>query len=200
MTRQRERRWAGVDVGGHGKGFDVAVVNRGGLVSRPRRLKSATAVVDWLRPKSPELVAVDSPRAPAPQGARARQCERDLSREVCGIRWTPDRAALDLGGAYYDWVRNGLELYSALHKAGLVAIEVFPTAAWTRWGGPRDASRAAWSRRVLAELGLEGLPARLNQDARDAVAAALTARLYDEGNAQCFGPIVVPAEDSKALI
>ena len=188
-------------MGGPRKGFDAVVIDRHGVVAGPRsRLTSPEDVVDWLRHRSVELIAVDSPHSPAPDGVRLRECERQLSREVCGIRWTPDRATLDRGGSYYDWVRNGLDLYKALHAAGWTAIEVFPTAAWTRWGGPRDTSRAAWSRRVLGELSLQGVPARLNQDGRDAIAAALTARLYDEGNVQCFGPIVVPAEGSNSLI
>lgn len=73
------------------------------------------------------------------------------------------------------------------------AIECFPTAAWTRWHGPRAGrSRSAWTREGLAASELEGVPPRTNQDARDAIAAALTARDYDQGRYQAFGQIVVP--------
>jgi hypothetical protein len=37
------------------------------------------------------------------------------------------------------------------------------------------------------------VPGRASQDARDAIAAALTARLHAEGRTECFGGIVVPA-------
>jgi hypothetical protein len=72
-------------------------------------------------------------------------------------------------------------------------IECFPTAAWTRWHRPRAGrSRSAWSREALAASDLQGVPQRTNQDARDAIAAALTARDFDQVRCQAFGQIVVP--------
>jgi uncharacterized membrane protein YgcG len=44
----------------------------------------------------------------------------------------------------------------------------------------------------LTALGLEGLPTRTNQDQRDAIAAALTARQYTQGLTETIGEIVVP--------
>jgi predicted nuclease with RNAse H fold len=74
-------------------------------------------------------------------------------------------------------------------------IEVFPTASWTRWHGKRGhRTRAAWSLEALAELGLEGIPSRTNQDQRDAIAAAVTARQYTSGMTETIGEIVVPAD------
>ena len=184
--------WAGVDVGA-GKGFDVAAIDAAGLVAGPQRLATVGAVVDWLLGRPPRLVAVDSPCRPAPDGASSRRAERDLARAVCGIRYTPDAAALRASPRYYGWVRHGFALYEALDRAGLPAIECFPTATWTRLGAPRgNRSRAAWSREVLWRAGLEKLPARMGQDARDAIGAALTARLHHAGATECFGEIVVP--------
>ncbi|MGZ4246151.1 MAG: hypothetical protein ACXVSE_17825, partial [Solirubrobacteraceae bacterium] len=126
-------------------------------------------------------------------GHTARAGERALRRRVCGIRWTPDDARVQ-GSDYYGWVRHGLALFAALADRGVPTIEVFPTASWTRWAGPRGAvSRAAWSRAALASLALQGVPARTNQDKRDAIAAAVTARLHTEGITETFGEIVVPA-------
>lgn len=72
-------------------------------------------------------------------------------------------------------------------------MEVFPTASWTRWSGPRGAvSRARWSRAALASLGVEDVPQRTNQDQRDAIAAAVTARQHTFGQTETFGEIVVP--------
>ena len=185
-------RFAGVDVGAR-KGFDVTAIDRDGVVAPPERLPSVDAVVAWLLARTPRLVAVDSPRRAAPDGARSRRDERELARAVCGIRYTPDAAALDSNRGYYAWIRHGFALYAALERAGVPTIECFPTATWTRLGGPRGMrSRAAWSRRVLSRQGLAGVPARTNQDARDAIGAALTARLHDAGATERFGEIVVP--------
>ena len=45
---------------------------------------------------------------------------------------------------------------------------------------------------ALAALNLEGLPSRTNQDSRDAIAAAVTARDYAHKHVDAFGDIVVP--------
>jgi predicted nuclease with RNAse H fold len=191
------RRWAGVDVGA-GKGFDLAVIEGDRLVAGPARIVEIQEVVRWLREQRPRVVAVDGPRSPAADGQLSRREERDLVKaKVCGIRYTPSRAALDAGRSYYAWIRNGLELYEALSEAersaGWTQIECFPTATWSRLGGPRGKrSRARWSHEVLQGLGLRGLPSRMSQDARDAIAAAVTARLYDERQTGSFGDIVVP--------
>jgi predicted nuclease with RNAse H fold len=187
--------WAGIDVGAE-KGFDVAVIDDLSLVAGPTRLTSAAQVVAWLRDERPAVIAVDSPRSPAPDGDLSRQGERELSRRVCGIRYTPDRAALLANKAYYAWILNGFDLYDALAQEehpDLVTIECFPTATWTRLGWPRgDRSRAQWSGEVMGSLGLSGLPKRMNQDARDAIGAALTARLYSTARTEPYGDIVVP--------
>ena len=193
----RGQRWAGVDVGAR-KGFDVAAIDRCGLVAGPTRLVHVREVVRWLREQCPRAVAVDSPRSPAPDSELSRQCERDLvSASVCGIRYTPNEAALAENPTYYAWIANGFRLYAALsaakQSAGWEIIECFPTATWSRLGEPRAGrTRACWSHAVLDSLRLEGLPRRINQDARDAIGAALTARCYDEGTTEAFGEIVVP--------
>ena len=185
--------WAGVDVGGRRKGFHLAVVDGARLVDGPVRVRSPREVIDRLRESRPRLVAVDSPRVPAPAGARSRPCEREFAAAgICGLRYTPDRRAI-ASSPYYEWIAQGLALYRALDTAGLIAIECFPTASWTRWLGPRGTEpRAAWSRRALARLGLVGVPRRTSQDDRDAIGAALTARVHDAGRCEVYGDIVVP--------
>ena len=190
--RRRDQSWAGIDVGGRRKGFHTAVVDDGGHCTGPINLPTAAAVRDWLRPFSPLVVALDSPLATAPPGRTAREGELRLARSVCGIRWTPPRERLD-GNPYYAWILHGLELAELLRRSGnWEVIEVFPTAAWTRWAGPRRGSRARWSQAALETLGVSGLPPRLGQDGRDAVAAAVTARLWSAGATQSFEEIVVP--------
>jgi predicted nuclease with RNAse H fold len=187
--------WLGVDVGGARKGFDAALVDDRRLLRLTGGLDRAgvVALVDSARPR---VVGVDGPRSCAPPGETSRACERALARAVCGIRWTPDHRRVE-GGAYYGWVVEGLRLYEALASLDVEVIEVFPTAAWTRWAGPRGARRrSVWTRDALAGLGLDDVPPRTNQDQRDAIAAAVTARAYSRGATQAFGEIVVPTSRS----
>jgi predicted nuclease with RNAse H fold len=182
----------GVDVGGARKAFDVALVDDRRLVD-VRRRQSVEDVVAWVAAARPAVVAVDSPRSCAPAGRTCRPDERALRAAVCGIRWTPPRDRL-AGNPYYAWIVHGLRLYDALALESADVIECFPTASWTRWHGPRDGRpRSQWTRAALAALDLEGIPARTTQDARDAIAAALTARAYTLGAVEVFGEIVVPA-------
>jgi predicted nuclease with RNAse H fold len=184
-------RWMGVDVGGQRKGFDVALVE-GRRLTGLRRRQSVEEVIEWVSSAVPEVVAVDSPRSCAAPGSTHRPEERELRLAVCGIRWTPAREQVD-GNPYYEWVVEGLRLHEALAREPVEVVECFPTASWTRWHGPRGRRpRAAWTAQALAALELEGVPGRVSQDARDAIAAALTARAHAEGRSQSFGAIVVP--------
>lgn len=183
--------WLGVDVGGVRKGFDLALIDRTGLVELKGRARVGD-VLEAVRRHRPEVVAIDSPRRTAPHGERSRQDERSLAKQVCRIRWTPDVASVQVG-ASYEWIREGLRLYAALERVGVEAVEVFPTASWTRWFDARgSARRSTWTRAGLAALPLAHLPDRTNQDQRDAVAAALTARQHSEERTERFGEIVVP--------
>ena len=183
--------WIGVDVGGERKGFDVAVIDRCRLLLLRRRLTCVEAVkiVDEVEPA---VVGIDSPRCCALTGARSRECERALATHICGIRWTPDLPAVD-SSDYYAWIRHGFKLYDALASVEAEVIEVFPTASWTRWLGKRGSQRrSAWTRSGLSKLALSSVPSRTNQDQRDAIAAAVTARQYYDGTAHRIGEIVVP--------
>ena len=184
----------GVDVGAARKGFDVALVDERRLLGLRSR-QSVGDVVAWARDVAPAVIAIDSPRSCAPAGATHRADEAALRRAVCGIRWTPHRDEVG-GNPYYAWIVHGLALHEALAALDVDVIECFPTAAWTRWHGPRDGrSRAAWSLEALAARGLDGVPARTNQDQRDAIAAAVTARAYSRGQTDAFGEIIVPMTD-----
>jgi predicted nuclease with RNAse H fold len=184
--------WVGVDVGGKRKGFDVAVIDdRRVLVLRGH--VTCRQVADIVAETRPAIVAIDSPRSCAPDGQTARDGELQLARSICGIRWTPDAGRVH-ASAYYAWILEGLDLFGTLTDRGAEVIEVFPTASWTRWHGKRGAqSRASWSRQGLAALGLENVPERTNQDQRDAIAAAMTARQHSLALTETIGEIVVPA-------
>ncbi len=184
---------AGVDVGGARKGFHAAIVEGKRVIAGPKHLRCPPDVVAWLADWKPRLVAVDSPRRPARQGQRSRDCERTFTAaKICGIRYTPDERAVR-SNPYYEWVVNGFLLYEALMQHGIKTIECFPTASWTCWFGQRGTRRRTiWSRQALSALGLAGVRSRLNQDDRDAIAAALTASDHLAQRTQCFGDIVVP--------
>jgi predicted nuclease with RNAse H fold len=183
-------KFMGVDVGAVRKGFDVALLD-GDAVELQARC-TADEVVAWARRSQPRVIAIDSPAAWAPPGESSRRDERELVRAgICNIRWTPSEAAA-ADRPYYAWIVNGLALYGALADGPWEVIECFPTASWTRWAGRRGTRRrAAWTREALAGLDLRGLPARTNQDQRDAIAAALTARDHAEERTEAFGAIQV---------
>ena len=127
-----------------------------------------------------------------PEGQTTRDGERQLAKAICGIRWTPDAQQVH-GRPYYAWIVEGLALFDALTARDVEVIEVFPTASWTRWHGKRgDRTRSTWSKQGLATLGLEGVPTRTNQDQRDAIAAAMTARQHTLGMTEAMGEILVP--------
>ncbi|MEZ5098955.1 MAG: DUF429 domain-containing protein [Thermoleophilia bacterium] len=185
--------WAGVDVGDTRKGFHYALLGRGDGVEIGA-VRDAAALSELLSVRRVELVAVDSPIAAAPLGERSRLGERLLASRktgVCGIRWTPDMSRMEGRRSYYGWILNGLLLYAELERSDIRAVECFPTASWTRLIGKRGScSRAAWTSAGLARLRLAADPS--NQDERDAVMAALTARLCAWGLTESFGTIVVP--------
>jgi predicted nuclease with RNAse H fold len=184
--------WVGVDVGGKRKGFDVAVIGDRRVLALQGHL-TCRQVVGIVTGERPAVVAIDSPCSFASGGQSARGGELQLAKSICGIRWTPDERRVR-ASAYYAWILEGVALFGALATHSVEAIEVFPTASWTRWHGNRGSqSRAAWTRQGLAALGLEEVPERTNQDQRDAIAAAMTARQHTLGLTETMGDIVVPA-------
>ena len=102
--------WAGVDVGAQRKGFHVAALDDRRVVHGPVNLASVAETAELLESLAPLVIGIDSPCAPAPPGARSRECERRLAATVCRIRYTPDADALVAGGSYCAWIHNGLAL------------------------------------------------------------------------------------------
>lgn len=190
----------GIDVGGKRKGFHLAEISSGEPVGDPLQLADVAAVVEQVEQVRPAMIGLDSPKSCADPGESSRRDEREFrSAGICAIRWTPDEATVRSGGAYFEWVRNGLDLYEALAKLidPELLIEVFPTAAWTQLHAPRgNRSRSEWSIEALESLDLDlAATRRWSQDDRDAVAAAYTAMLFAEHPERTlrFGDLVVPA-------
>jgi predicted nuclease with RNAse H fold len=168
---------------------------------------AVAAVRRWAATLRPACIAVDSPAAWAETGHAARACEVDFARaRVCGIRFTPDAAtAAARTDAYYGWIEHGLDLWRALVDGGERVIECFPTASFSQWvGGRSGRTRATWTRQAVqrfAVAGVTGTTAAGNQDRRDALAAALTARQYAirPASTLSFGPLKIPRPGSDPL-
>jgi len=174
--------------------FRVRAVRAWGRVLALQSHLTRVQVVDLAMKHRPAVIAIDSPCCCAPEGRTARDGELQLARSICGIRWTPDEKHVH-ESAYYAWILEGLALFQALAAHDVEVIEVFPTASWTRWHGKRSPqTRAVWTRHGLAALGLGGVPARTNQDQRDAIAAAMTARQHSLAVTETMGDIVVPID------
>lgn len=201
--------WVGNGVGGRRKGFHAAALAQD-LTVRFEEFAGETAVDDaaaWVRSVRPACVAVDSPAAWARTGRKARDCEIDFARaHICGIRFTADaQTAAVRTDSLYGWIEHGLELRHALRGGASSVIECFPTGSFTQWAGSRGRqSRAAWTTSLLSQLaprGLSGCAMASNQDRRDAVAAALTARQFTTRPEAVlsFGTLQVPAKGSDPL-
>jgi hypothetical protein len=189
----------GVDVG---KSFDLVAIDEVHIVEQPTRVETVQEAIEWIRHVKPLLAAVDGPRSPAPDGERSRPCEREfLAAKICNIRATPDRATIaGRVDSYYGWIENGFALYGALCADSTAAIECFPTASWTRWVGRRGGrTRASWTADGLGALKLAATPTRTNQDVRDAIAAAVTARAHVQGRTETFGDLVIPLPSAEAV-
>lgn len=194
-------RFVGVDVGAPRKGFDVAVIDGRRIVALEsgQDLGGVAQVVGDVRPA---VVGIDSPARCAKAGARSRPGERELARGICPIFYTPDEATVRSGNAFYGWVVHGLELYARLEESfpATTCVEVFPSAAWTVLAGPRNGRpKTRWSREALHAAGIEGVPGRSSQDARDAAGAALVAQLFARGLTDDYGGIAVPREGAVAF-
>lgn len=197
--------WAGVDVGGRRKGFDVALVDSERVIEL-KRFSGSDAVEEATEFIShATTIAIDSPAGWAPEGETCRPLERVY--KVTSLFYTPSESVgLGRTDGYYDWIIHGLELWQAVRSKGLSAIECFPTASFTRWYGPRaTASRAVWTKtalRAICDARLADWDKATNQDRRDALAAALTARQWSvaSGSLQTdFDPLLVPRERSDPL-
>lgn len=190
------RLFAGVDVGARRKGFHIAVIDDELNLVDQRCETAAGEAARFLAGRRVAVVAVDSPLSaaePAEPGEHGRTCEYEfLARKVCGIRLTPDEVTIRKTHAtdFYGWIINGWELYEALdvraHEERWEVVECFPTATWTILYGrrPRGVSRAMWSREALDALPVQRSAGRLNQDQRDALAAAYTAWLHGRGDSK----------------
>ena len=192
-----KRTWAGVDVGGKRKGFHLAVID-GSRVTELEHYPDAQTLANHLIKLKPQAIGIDSPQEWAPSGQKSRPAEREFAaKKICGIRYTPSLTTAQAHpGTYYEWIANGMELWNRLRdSSSLKVVEVFPTASWSIWHGPRGKrTRPAWSQKALENLPISLPATRWNQDFRDAVASALTAKT---ASTTASGNIALPKQSSS---
>jgi hypothetical protein len=179
----------GVDVGGRRKAFDVAVVEGRSLIGLRER-QSVDDVVAWVASVKPSVVAIDSPRsAPRPAGPTGRRKRMSAMRSAAS------------GGRPRAPNSKAIPTTSGSSRDCVSMTRSRPSRSKWSSASPRPPGRAGTGRATVA-AGPRGRAKRsprsnsrggvTNQDKRDAIAAALTARDYDHDCFDAFGDIIVP--------
>lgn len=209
---QSGRTALGIDVGER-KGMDLVLMAEGPRVLHAQRVATADVafLIDSWKPK---VVAIDSPPGFPTRGPRKTEVElRRHGLSLFATPWDPRKQV----NAFYNWMREGFKVYHIARESGFdlyaggksvggKAIEVFPfasAAALTGSGRPRDKSKSAWRREVLAKRGVDTSPLR-GIDQVDAALAAYTGLSALDG---CFcwlgevseGVIVLPCNNQDLL-
>ena len=184
--------WIGVDVGGPKKRFDVAVIDEASLRDLRGRLtcNEVVGIVEKVQPNGLRSTAllVRARRSEITR-VRTQAQQADMPYPLDARRDSSGRERLLRLDHRGPQALRGARLIGRERNRGL-SDRVLDTMARSR-GSQR---RSAWTREGLTKLGLNGVPNRTNQDQRDAIAAALTARQHAEGLTECFGEIVVPVD------
>ncbi|HXF74389.1 MAG TPA: DUF429 domain-containing protein [Actinomycetota bacterium] len=198
-------RALGIDVGDDRKGFDLVLLDEGLVpLARHRRVR-LDQLGELVRGLRPDVVAIDSPPAWAPDGASSRRTEREIA--ALGIRCfrTPPQA-VGRDHPFYGWMRNGIAAFASVARAGYprfrggdahgTALEVFPHATAVVLAGclpPRRVNKRAWRAEVLrmAGVAVSELP---SLDQVDAALAALT------GLHALRGEFFAPGDPREGLI
>lgn len=126
-------KYVGIDVGGPNKGFHVVAISGHKIIASWQCL-SARKVADWCIGEEVRAVAIDAPCHWSSSG-NSRLAERKLAKEGISTFATPTRNKSE-GNPFYDWMRNGMELYSLLtpvfnlfagvDTSGPLCLETFP--------------------------------------------------------------------------
>ncbi len=201
---------AGIDVGGHTKGFHVVALLDGQFVDRTDDT-DPNAIVQWCVGKKASIVAIDCPCHWSKSGSSRRaECELRLHGEKISCFATPtEREARANRARFYDWVLNGQRLYKGFgaHNydlfdgettSGAICLETFPHAIVCAMAGQvtRARPKAKVRREALRSQHYDdsGLP---NIDYVDAALCAITAAEFRANRYIRFGDpdegfIVIP--------
>lgn len=160
-------------------------------------LHSDAEILGLVRKNRPKLVAIDAPLS-LPSGRRSidvrdgnhfRGCDLELRR--LGIRFFP----ITLGPMRM-LTRRGMALKRSILalEDEITVVEAFPGATYDVLGARRKDARSI--RRMFRKAGIRLGRRKLGQDELDAVACALTGRLFLGGRARSLGKddgaIIVP--------
>jgi predicted nuclease with RNAse H fold len=188
----------GIDVGGLRKGFHAVALT--GKAFRIHAFAAPGDAAAWCKSIGACVVAVDAPCGWSATG-RSRRAERELhlngEKIHCFATPSEARARTNRTG-FYEWVFNGMALYSALQQTyplfsgsgtdGPVCFETFPQAVACALAGRRVPAKqkAAVRRRILSEQGYDH---RLlgNIDYVDAALCAVAAAYFRRGAYSAFG-------------
>jgi len=159
----------GIDVGAH---RHDAVLLDGTVVTDLGDLRAPDELGRLLERHRPGVIAIDAPPRFAPDGVAYRAAERRLRSHGIQAFYVPPPSRG--GGAFYDWMRAGFDLFEVASACGYPlacrvedaaggAIEAFPHGAAVALAdrlpprGLRGAARRRWRQTVLAEQGVAGL-------------------------------------------
>ncbi len=200
-----DARVIGIDVAGR-RPFTLAWMDGKtvGLWADTRDLAEIRARVEEFRP---EVVAIDAPCAlsrelhtHASRGGetyRGRECDHELRVRNIQLYQVPPQGSCCID----DWIAQGLALHQMFLQLGYQhpreagkprsVLEVYPHGSFvTLLGGIPAPKRSRWGREQrIAALEKRGVrvSGRSDHDALDALAAALTALRFCQGEACCVG-------------
>ena len=188
---------AGIDVGGHTKGFH-GVALRSGKYLASHAACSPESMVDWCREVGARIVAIDAPCRWSLSG-RARPAERALAAERIYSFATPDRERGEKRG-FYRWMLNGAALYKLMEPhyplfdgkivSNPLCCETFPQAVACSLSGKIVKAKLKQILRpeLVKKAGID-TTALTTIDMVDAALCAIAAHHLLMGNIRVYGEI-----------
>ena len=184
---------AGIDVGGHRKGFHAVALQDGVYLSQIHSMEVMT-IVDWCRQIQAKIIGIDAPCRWSENGL-ARPAERQLMATGIQCFASPTREqAVSHPRNYYGWMLNGEQLYQAfasshpiytdhsLHPVQHCCFETFPHAITCAFSGHIVMAKDKYYQRsaLLSQLGIY-LPQPAGIDFIDAALCAVAAHFFALG-------------------
>jgi len=191
-TFEKPPRIVGIDLTGSEKRATGWALMEGAACVTTKCLRTVDDLIRETLAANPDIVSIDSPLS-LPEGHGDpnvpiyRKCERALKRMGISVFWCllPSMQML---------TRRGIELASALRKAGCKVIESYPGAAQDILGIPRKKASLEELKRGLFRAGITGdfVTADITHDEVDAITSALVGLFYLADDYIALG---TPAED-----
>ena len=145
-------------------------------------------ILDFVRRRKPDLVAIDAPLN-LPPGRRSIEDRNDAHFRPCDLELRRQKIPffpITLGPMRALTVR-GIALRRLLEKEGFRVIEIYPGGAQDVWGIPRARHDLRKLRRGLLRLGVRGLAKDVSEHELDAASGALVGFQFLKGETRVFG-------------